>query len=87
MKVSKKIVSYVINYLQDKSGENSSKRLAFISSFIIVYYEFNQLISELLEVKAYDQAIDVFTYGAIAMLIMGGFVTAEVFKKNDKLDK
>ena len=82
-----KLFEYCAKFFQGKSGESSSKRLAFIFSFIVVFYEYDQLIAELVMVKAYSQAMDVFMYGAIAMLTMGGFVTAEVFKKHDKVNK
>lgn len=80
-----KIKDGIIEFFQDTTGANSSKRLAFISSFIIVYYKFFTILDDLIEAEAYDQAVDIFIYGGVAgMLVMGGFVTAEVFKKYGK---
>ena len=73
-----------LEFLQDHSGNNSSKSLGFLLSLAIVYYEFHELIDELTKAKAFDEAVTLFMYGGIGMLIMGGFITAEFIKKNVK---
>lgn len=71
-------------FLEDRRGYKSSKRLGYIIALTIVFYKFIDLLDKLVDAGAYNEASNVFMYGGIGMLVMGGFVTAEIFSKIKK---
>ena len=77
----KKIIKSFLKFLEGKGGERSSKRLIFVGSAIQLSLMVGSTLGWFLYKKEYDLAIDLIKAFGGAVLIMGGFVATEVFKK------
>ena len=78
------IVKGIANYLEGKAGEKSSKRLGYIFSLFQLCFMCDVALAWFLWKGKHDLALDLLVYFGGAVLIMGGFVTAEVFKNLKK---
>lgn len=71
----------MIKFLQGKKGERSSKRLAFL--FGLLQLSIMVIVSLIYAFYHNDGVLilDIIQNFGLCVLVMGGFVTAEVFKK------
>lgn len=70
-----------LQFFQSSSGENSSKRLAFLISIIIAGYGvISSTNAMIMEGKA-DQAVALWGYFFFYSAVLGGFVTLEMVTK------
>lgn len=77
----KKIIRSFLRFLEGKEGERSSKRLIFVGSAIQLSLMVGSTLAWFLYNREYELSIDLLKAFGGAVLVMGGFVTAEVFKK------
>lgn len=68
----------ILEFLQSSSGENSSKRLAFLSGHSAITFATMYFINKLINLKEYELAVDVYNSYLIYCTVLGGFVTAEI---------
>jgi hypothetical protein len=71
----------IIEFLRGITGDLSSKRLAFLSSLPFVYFGTLYFTNKLINLKKYDEAVNLWTWFFILVAVFGGFVSAELFKK------
>ncbi len=71
----------ILEFLQSSSGENSSKRLAFLSGHLFITLTTLILGDRLIDHKQYDYAVTVYNSYLIYCTVLGGFVTAEILIK------
>ena len=70
-----------LTFLQSTSGENSSKRLAFITGHASITFITIWLIYLLCAIDHAELAVDVYNSYLIYCSVLGGFVTAEIVLK------
>lgn len=71
----------LISFLQSAEGENSSKRLAFLTGHLFITGGFFWLANTLIKHDKYDLAVDLYNSYLIYCTILGGFVTADIVVK------
>lgn len=70
-----------LEFFQSSSGENSSKRLAFILSVLVASYVVISSSSAMIIEGRAEQAVKVLGYYLLFSAVLGGFVTAEILLK------
>lgn len=71
----------LISFLQSREGENSSKRLAFLTGHLSITGGFFWLAKTLVNHGKYDLAVDLYNSYLIYCMVLGGFVTADLIAK------
>lgn len=71
----------LLKFLQSSSGENSSKRLAFLLSILIACYGVINTSGRLIDSDNPELAVDLWQSFFIFVAFLGGFVTAELLIK------
>ena len=77
----KNILKYLLSFLESENGETSSRRLIFILSGIQLCLMTLGTLIYLLVKEKYPVAFDLLKAFGSFVLISGGFVTADIFKK------
>ena len=70
-----------LQFFQSSSGENSSKRLAFLISIIIASYGVISSTNTMIAEGKAEEAVKLWGYFFAYSAFLGGFVTAEIITK------
>lgn len=70
-----------LEFLQSSSGENSSKRLAFLLTIIVSCYGVISQSESMIVAGKAEEAVKLWGYFFILIGFLGGFVTSEIIIK------
>lgn len=70
----------LLEFFQSSSGENSSKRLIWISSGVAIIVEFFRAMDQLISQGHPQEAVDLFNNFMIFVAITGGLVSLEMIR-------